>query len=299
MKKTGAHIVGIFIQLVGGAWKKGYLNNVAVLTIALSVFIVSAFLLFLINANDAIGNWKQGVRMMVYLVPQTDAATVEMIKTAISGMDGVTDVVFVPREKGLAYLKEQLAGQLSLFSELDENPLPDAFDVQLDTRSLEMADIAGLAEKIQKEESVESVEYGQIWLHRFVNFFKLFHFAAVSISGLFFMASVFIIGNTIRLMLFARRDEIEIMRLVGASENFIKKPFYLEGLAMGLVGGLLGIVAVYIVFLAVSSGVVQTDAARIIQIRFFPFSICTGIVFSSVFVGWLGCAISLSRYFKE
>ena len=278
---------------------KGYLNNVAVLTIALSVFIVATFLLFLINANDMVKVWKKGVRVMAYLEPDVSRNQVEALKADIRGIRGVENAVFISKKEALAYLKERLKGQLSVFEDLDENPLPDAFEISLSSRKLDLSEVSALTEKIKDLEKVESVEYGQAWLQRFTNIFNLFQFATFGIAGLFFMASVFIIGNTIRLMLFSKRDEIEIMRLVGASESFIKRPFYIEGVAMGTSGGLMGLLAVYIGYLVVSSSIVQTDTAQLVQVRFFSWWICLGIIGASIFVGWLGCVLSLAQYFKK
>ena len=278
---------------------KGYLNNVAVLTVALSVFIVATFLLFLINANQLAAEWKKGLQVMAYLETGTRPDQIDGLKKSIEGISGVAQVTFISKAEGLAYLKERLKGQLALFEDLKENPLPDAFEVRLSSKNLNLDSITAITKKIDKLEAVESVEFGQAWLHRFTNIFNLFQFATFGIAGLFFMASVFIIGNTIRLMLYAKRDEIDIMRLVGASESFIKKPYYIEGLVVGMSGGVLGLLAVYAGYLVVSSNMVQTDAAQIIRIHFFSWGAGLGIICCSLFVGWLGCAISLKQYFKS
>ena len=274
------------------------MNNVAVLTITLSVFIVATFLLFLINTNDLVNEWKKGIRVMAYLEPGTRPDQIQGIKTRIGNISGVGEVIFISKKEGLEYLKEKLKGQLALFEDLNGNPLPDAFDISLSSKTLKLDEIMSIIKKIKDIDPVESVEYGQAWLHRFTNLYNLFQFVTFGIAGLFFMASVFIIGNTIRLMLYSRRDEIEIMRLVGASESFIKKPFYIEGMVVGSSGGLLGLVGVYLGYLVVSSNMIQTDAAQIIRIHFFPWHTCLGIVCCSIFVGWLGCAISLKQYFR-
>jgi cell division transport system permease protein len=106
-------------------------------------------------------------------------------------------------------------------------------------------------------------------------------------GALFFMATIFIVANTIRLVLYSRREEVEIMRLVGATDNFIKIPFYFEGLIQGALGAIAGLAMLYIAFMFVSSNVEK---------GFFPGLV---ILFVSMLVGWLGCLISLKQFMKQ
>jgi cell division transport system permease protein len=112
------------------------------------------------------------------------------------------------------------------------------------------------------------------------------------------MAAVFFVANTIRLVLYSRRDEVEIMRLVGAEDRFIKTPFYIEGIIQGAVGGIIGLGALFIVFTIISSNVSQDITSGMFQIRFLPSLILVAIVISSMIVGWLGCFVSLKQFLK-
>ncbi len=280
-------------------FKNGYLNTVAVTTIALSIFIVSAFGLFVLNTNDMITAWKKGIRIMAYLRSGISNEKLVEIEFKIKQHDGVQDAHFISKEEALIFLREKMKGQSSLLEDLDKNPLPDAFEISLALSLKDMTDIETLAERIESIPLVTDVEYGQVWLKRFVNIFNLFRLAAFGMGGLFFMASVFIIGNTIRLVLYSRREEIEIMRLVGATERFIKIPFYIEGFILGALGGLIGIIASFLGFLLVSSNIFQGISSDLFMIRFFPSDISLGIILCSIFVGWLGCYLSLKQFLKE
>jgi len=280
-------------------FKNGYLNTVAVTTIALSIFIVSAFGLFILNTNDMITAWKKGIRIMAYLRSGISSEKLVEIEFKIKQHDGVQDAHFISKEEALIFLREKMKGQSSLLEDLDKNPLPDAFEISLALSLKDMTDIETLAERIESIPLVTDVEYGQVWLKRFVNIFNLFRLAAFGMGGLFFMASVFIIGNTIRLVLYSRREEIEIMRLVGATERFIKIPFYIEGFILGALGGLIGIIASFLGFLLVSSNIFQGISSDLFMIRFFPSDISLGIILCSIFVGWLGCYLSLKQFLKE
>ena len=179
--------------------------------------------------------------------------------------------------------------QASLFENLRENPLPDVFEVRMIPSTQNWGKVEILAAQIELFPQVAGVEYGQRWLSRVSGIFNLFKFAGTAMSIVFFMASVFIVANTIRLLFFSRREEFEIMRLVGATDGFIKAPFYIEGMIQGVLGGLAGILILFIVFLAITSNVDAGMASGFFTMRFLPVSISVGILFCSMCSGWLGC----------
>ena len=115
---------------------------------------------------------------------------------------------------------------------------------------------------------------------------------------LFFVAAIFIVANTIRLVLYSRREEVEIMRLVGATDRFIKAPFYIEGLIQGIMGGIIGLGVLFLMFIAISSNMEQDISSGMISIRFLSPVILLGLLTGSMFVGWLGCYLSLKQFLK-
>ncbi len=275
-----------------------FLNAVTIITIALAILIVSAFALFFINTNDLMNAWKKGIRIMAYLKQETPQAEIPELKKKIQNMHGVDDVRFISKEDGLKGLKSQLKRQSSLLDNLKENPLPDTFEIRMIASSQSWGKVEMLAGEIEKLSRVEAVEYGQRWLERFTNIFNLFRLAGYALGALFFMATIFFVANTIRLVLYSRREEVEIMRLVGAADGFIKIPFYIEGLIQGALGGIIGLAALFVIFLLISANVQQDFSADLFHIRFLPPSIFAAVIFSSMFMGWLGCYLSLKQYLK-
>jgi len=275
-----------------------FLNVVTIITIALSILIVSSFALFFINTKDLMRAWKEGVRIMVYLLPSTPESEIPALQKRIAGIYGIDEVQFIPKADAFKQLKVQMKRHSSLLDDLKENPLPDAFEVRLVATSRNWQRVEKLALEIENLPQIEEVEYGQRWIGRFTNIVNLFTLAGYALGALFFMAAVFFVANTIRLVLYSRRDEVEIMRLVGAEDRFIKTPFYIEGIIQGAVGGIIGLGALFIVFTIISSNVSQDITTGMFQIHFLPSLILVAIVISSMIVGWLGCFVSLKQFLK-
>jgi cell division transport system permease protein len=275
-----------------------FLTTITVITIALSIMIASAFALFFINAGEVLNIWKKGVRMMVYLTPDLSEAARLDTRFRLQAIDGVQEARYVSKQDALERLKEQMKHHSALLDNLKSNPLPDSFEVLLEPRVRTSDALQFLAERISTLTGVEEVEYGQQWIQRFANIINLFSLAGYAIGGLFFMAAVFIVANTIRLVLYSRRDEIEIMRLVGATDRFIKIPFYMVGMIQGGVGSLAGLSVLLIGYYSLTMHFGETMRDGLVTIRFFPPTTCLAIIVGGVLVGWLGCWISLKQFLK-
>lgn len=235
---------------------------------------------------------------MAYLKPEVPEDKFQEIKKEIRGFYGVEDIRFISKEEALESLRDQMKRQSSILDNLAENPLPDAFEIRMIASSQSIEKVEILANQIEHLTSIEDVEYGQSWLGRFTNIFNLFRFAGYTMGCLFFMAVVFIMANTIRLVLYSRREEVEIMRLVGATDHFIKAPFYIEGLILGALGGLIGLVVLFVIYVLISSNVEPDFTSGFFNIRFLSLWMSLGILLGSMLVGWLGCYLSLKQFFK-
>jgi len=275
-----------------------FLNTVTILTIAFSILIVSSFSLFLMNTNTLLESWKNSIRVMVYLKPSTDPKTFKALEAKIRTMDGVESIAFIPQAEALRQLKAQMQRHASLLDRLERNPLPDAFEIRVAAEKRDLANVETLARRLERLVAVEEVEYGQKWLGRFSQMIKLFSLAGYLLGGMFLMAAIFFVGNTVRLVIYSRRDEIEIMRLVGAESGFIKAPFYIQGLIQGLLGGVLGLVGLQVAYYAISAQVQQGFGTGVLNIQFLSLPTYGGIILANMLVGWLGCFLSLKQYLK-
>ena len=233
---------------------------------------------------------------MAYLDPGTSTSEASDLQKRIQGMEGVQKVEFISKEAALTRLKDKMQRQASLFKNLPENPLPDAFAIRIGLPEGNWQKIESIAARIEALDRIEEVEYGQQWLGRFSNIFGLFRLAGYTLCSIFFLATVFIVANTMRLVIYSRSEEVEIMRLVGASDKFIKIPFYIQSLIQGALGAVVGLSALFIAFMFLNTGVRTTFFNGFLQIRFLPPMVLVSIIGGSMLVGWLGCYISLKQH---
>lgn len=274
------------------------LNAVTISTIALSILIVSAAALFFLNTTDMLEAWRSGIRIMVYLENGLDPAQRQAIETRITKLYGVQAARFISRQAALEQLRGQMRRQAAILDGLGQNPLPDAYEVQMIPTARTWEKAEDLAKRLEALAGVADVEYGQRWVERFVTLFNLFRLTSYAMGGLFFIASVFIVGNTVRLILYSRREEVEIMRLVGATERFILAPFYFQSMIQGALGGMAGLVALLIMFMMIQSKIQAVTVTGLVNLRFLSPGLMVAIVGASTLVGWLGCHLSLKQYLK-
>jgi len=274
------------------------LSLVTISTFALSILIVSSAMLFFVNMGDIMDGWRQGIRVMAYLQEGLNAADRSTLKVRMESLYGVQQADFVPKDQALARLRTQMGRQTSILDNLDSNPLPDAFEIQMIAASQSWDKVEQLAMALEKLEGVSEVEYGQRWIKRIINIFNLFQLTGTVMGALFFMAAIFIVGNTVRLVLYSRREEVEIMRLVGATEQFILAPFYFQSLIQAALGGIIGLAALFMMYMLIQSRITADMASAFFQPRFLSPLTLLGIVGCGMLVGWLGCHLSVKQYVK-
>ncbi len=275
-----------------------FLNLITIITISLSILVVSVFLLFFENASRVIESWNQGGRAMIYLEKEFTLDMLPDLKARINTIGKIEEIVFISKSQALDKLKKEMSSRTAFLNSLNENPLPDAVEIRMTSYNT-FEDVQEFANKIKAIEIVDDVEYGQGWLGKFLKIFNLFKMTGYAMCSLFFLIALFITANTVRLAFYSRKLEVEIMRLVGATETFIKAPFYIEGLLQGFLGGLLGLIVLLITYLTISSGITQSLASYVyFDIQFLSIKMIAIIIFGSTFLGWFGCYLSLKQILK-
>lgn len=276
-----------------------YLHVASAGTMAFSVLIIGAFMMLYVNITHLIRSWQLNMRIVAYVKDGVPEASSERLGQGIAGLYGVAQARFVSKAEAMARLRSQLKHRRSLLDGLRENPLPASFEIQLNRTWQTWERVGPLAEKIKSFPEIDDVEYSESWFQQFSAFTVFFKLASLIIGGLVFATAVFVSANTIRLALYAKRDELEIMRLVGATDSFIKAPYYIQNLVEGLFGGL---VALGLLFGSYKLFAAKVQAAGVflgpVEIRFLSFSGTVALLLAGILMGWFGSYLSLRQFLR-
>ncbi len=229
-------------------------SGVAVITIAVALLLVGAFALLVTNMERILDRFGEELRVSAYLAPGLAPEAQEALRARVADVPGVLSVALVTRDEALARFRESRVARAALLDGLEENPLPASLEVSLEPAERTREGLAALNDELADLPGIEELGYGHGWVEGYARALGVVRAAALALGLVLGLAALLIVANTIRLAVYARRDEIEILRLVGASRAFVAAPFVLEGLIQGLVGGLiaLGLLALFHVALVPS-----------------------------------------------
>ncbi len=233
------------------------LTGLSAAMIGLSLFIVGLFGIVAYNIRLAIERMESRVEVVAYLRDDAEPNAVELAQKDIEAFPEVQRIYFISRDEALELARRDLVEFRAVFDNLDVNPLPASFEIRLKPGQRGPEAVKAVAQRIASYPFVEDVRFGSEWLDKVFLLRKLAGAATFLLGAAFAVVAALIIGAAVRLAVFARRDEIAIMRLVGATEGFVRRPFVLEGLLTGLLGSGLALVATYGLFRLLSGAVFQ------------------------------------------
>lgn len=286
-----------FIKEVYTSFKRNiWMTLASIFTVVLSLFILGFFSIVILNLNKMADTLESQVQISVYLKDDLSQEEIDETKETLSKIEGLQDIKFTTREEAMEKFKERLGDQQFLLDALDDtNPLPDSFSLTVTSPQ----QVKTIADTVVALDSVESASYSQDIINHLFNLTHLIRLIGVALIILLTSAAIFIISNTIRLTVFARRKEIAIMKYVGATDWFIRWPFLLEGICLGFIGGGLATIFLYIVYNQVTQEIYEAMAffPLIPQHPFIDY-ISLAILVAGIIIGALGSTISLKRFLK-
>lgn len=230
------------------------LTGLSAAMIALSLFVVGVFTLVAHNVRQVIATVESRVEIVAYLRDDAEPSAVELAHRQIAEFDEVRSVRYVSREEALATAREELHELSGIFGALETNPLPASLEIALEPAHSAEA-VRDVARRIENYRFFEEVQYGNEWLDLVFLLRRVAAATTVVLGAGFALVAALIIGAAVRMAVFARREEIAIMRLVGATDAFIRRPFVLEGMITGLIGALLALAGTWGVYLLLSDAV--------------------------------------------
>ena len=216
-------------------------NLLATATLAAVMFVAGLNLLILANLKAHVGRWKNDLRVSVYLVDGARAADVDAVYAKVAAVSGVERVERVDKEEALRRFRASFKDLADVPSELGTNPLPASLEVVLDSGPQARDTARAVGRVVAGAAVVEEVRYDQAFLDRVDAFLDIARWGGASLGLVVLTAVAFVVSGVLRLTVYARRDEIDIMHLVGAPPMLVRGPFLVAGVAQGLAGGLLAL----------------------------------------------------------
>jgi cell division transport system permease protein len=284
-----------FQEALTSLWRSRLINALSIGTIAVSLFVLGAFLTVASNLSDVVTRWAQKVQVTFYLADGLEDRIRDSLLNQLREDPAVQDVTLVSRDQALDRFRGLFRDLRSLPDDLGGNPFPASLEVSLRPEHQSAEKVQRLVRAFEKAPGVEEVQYDLLWIQRLSTAVRLVRGVGAFLGGILVLAGVFTISNVIRLTVYARQDELDIMRLVGATRAYVKGPFVMEGMIQGGLGGLLSLGLLWLAFRVAARDALAASDLMGRAVVFLPASVCVLIVAGGMVVGVVGSLVSLGR----
>jgi len=293
---TFQYVDYLFRRALQNIVENRFLTMVTVAVITVSMLLFSAFLLVYHNLERSIETWGHDVQVSAYLLDTVTLEEAEVMRAQLLKRPEVIEVTYVSKEEALQSFSASLDGVSGNIDDLGTNPLPASLEIRLKEELGDTHAIETFVSSIVRPE-FEDIDWSQDWVEKFYAFLSMLRWSGIGLGALLAAASVFIISQTIKLGFFARRDEFEILELVGATPAFIRIPFLIEGVLQGLTGALMAQAMLYLAYrtLVGAINVGLQEAVGALSVRYLPTSSQVAIALAGMGLGLLGSLLSVRK----
>lgn len=277
-----------------------FINIVAIGTIAVSFFLIGSALIIYENMKGIVVKWGEKIQVTAYFKDGVKQEAVDTTLHAIREIEGVSDVSYVTKDQALRSFRTEMKGMGGFFEGIKINPLPSYCEVVLKDSFRTAEKVKKIASLIQGMDAVDDVQFGQEWVEKFSALLQVLRLGGIAVGAALLCAVIFIVSNTIKLSLYARREEIEIMKLVGGTNFFVRIPFVIEGGVQGLLGTALSLGFLYSAYrvLIVRIGESLSMSLGIGAPLFLSVKLVLLLLAGGMGLGVLGSITSLGRFVK-
>src|SRR5947207_5835326 len=276
-------------------WVSKRTSFVAIGMIAMSLFILGAFLLVAENLGRAVTQWRGRSRVDVFFAGDATPDQIHAVDAFLAAHPDLRARHFVTRDQALTQFKRDFANLSDVVGELDENPFPPSYQIDVTPSSIHSRFFESEMNELRALAGVDQVQFDWEWANRLQRVVDIINIAGLIAGGILALAAAFTIANVIRLTMLLYREEIEIMRLVGATERIIRGPFLIEGVLQGLLGAVAAIGILVGVFFGARHFLVPANSLLFgfLFNGFLPWQKIAALVAGGMLAGWLGSWISV------
>ena len=271
-------------------WRGRHSGLLSTATIALALFVLGAFLLVTTNLDRLGAEWSRSAELSVYLTDDVTPAQRRAVEDALAPGDLIGSREYVSKSDALARFKQTFADLGSTMDGLGDNPLPASIEVRLRPGTGLSTSADGLSARVRGMPGVADVRYDRQWLNRLLAAVGVIRGVGMALAAVLTFAAALTVANVVRLGLYARRDELEIMQLVGAPQAYIRGPFVMEGVLQGGFGALVALILLGGLFLALRARYLAplASALSLSSLHFLPVGLCLLVVVGGMAVGCVG-----------
>lgn len=276
------------------------MNGVSTSIIVFSLLIFSIFLLVLLNLNKLLAHWEGEIQVICYVKEGLSSHEVKHLEKNVLDMKGVKSIKYVSKSDAALLFQRLFAGQEGVLGGLDLSILPASFEIQLEQEFHRGQGLSQFVKTLSQLKGITDVQYGREWITRLSTIVHLLRWGQWILGSILFLAISFIVSNTIRLTIYSRREEIEIMRLVGSTTGHIKVPFLIEGFFQGVSGAVLALGLLFLLyqsFLLRSGPLVKAYFGPTL-FSFLPWDTIGGVITAGISLGVFGSSLALARFLK-
>lgn len=284
-----------FQTTIKNLWREKWINILTILTIAMGLMILGTFILITLNMDYNLKRWSKGFGLVVYLKEDLSIDDEGLLKEYFQKDPDVVKVKYISKDYALKELRQTLGTMTSILEGFEENPLPSSFELKLKREVLDPVRIKQKASQIKQLTGVEDVQYGEKWLSSLNAMTKGMKIIVVLLGSAIFIAIAFTTYTTIKILFYRRTDEIETLKLLGATRNFIKLPFLLEGLFMGISGGTVGLLGLLILYSFTTSKLIEFLPSFKGITMFFPLESYPVVPLAGAVMSLIGSFFAIGR----
>ena len=270
-------------------------STASIATVAATLFILGIFMLTILNVNQGIVNVESKVEVKIFLKDDITTAQKTELEKSIKAIAGVTDLTFESKDQALANFKEQLGNQnQSLVEGLEkDNPMPSSYIVKVNDPSI----ITSIVETVKGKAYILNIKDGREIVDKIMSITNTIKWVGSAIFIILIGVSLFLIGNTIKIIVYSRRREIGIMKYIGATDWFIRWPFIIEGVVLGIIGALIADGILYyaykVVFAKVTTGLLMMQLVPVSYVYTYILGL---FMLAGILIGAIGSSISIRKF---
>jgi len=270
----------------------------SVATITISIFILGLFLMLFSNLNGFLSKLDDQVQLIVYLNDSITSSERAVLEDIISKSPFVKSTTKVSKKIAWEEFQSNMSENLKPLLDIKFNPLPASYKIQFHEADSRLEHIRELSEKLKAKKGIESVEYGQEWIAKFEKFMFFSRLFLFAMGGLLCFGLILIISNTIRLSIYSRQDEIELMLLIGATPSFVKVPYLFEGMLQGFTGSILSLFLIRGINLYLKDEFQSAIESMSMEFKFIAEPYLFGLVGLSLLVGLVASYLSTYQFLR-